>query len=616
MRKWRKNWRKLAQVASLNMMEKHKVKIYIMGATEATDAAVSRSTSKGTSQRGRREPPQNASWLQLGEDDGFQDSASSTSGRLEAEGSAASAALGAARGRGGRKGEVALGSRGRGRGGAAPPGVRPVAASGAPRGAYKQRPIIEALLAYIPLDKWEKMTAEMLGMMSKGVLGRDAHAGELARSEASLELLLRTRLGMDVAEAEKVAGDEDDVLDWAQGKCWEAEGGQRNGGGLQQGRSSERGGAASGGPAAATTFVLGGGTSNDERKDADIAMAEALATVENDPKLREELEALARMTGDDTALAARVAAFGANPSVRPLLYKANLVLPAGTIASGLGMKIIHLATKLRLTWVSQLAAEVRPLIPVGAGTTRGLPQELAEAVVCGRLMHKMKLQRLFQPDGGSQLLGGKKKGGDQSPGELLSRGIFAIAVAYHGAHGHFDVTAVRAFAGLHSECLDATQKGVAADQAAGLVLEPVLGDLERMWELAANSMGERPIVATVASELKDSRVQRLGMEIAAAAGASKAPTPAGGKASEVDKLKTKLEAMKKDLAEARASGKGKPGGGTQRSGKESPVEWRARKEAWEVANEGRCWFQTHQAEGCNQKGRCKHAQTHPGHTQD
>ena len=98
--------------------------------------------------------------------------------------------------------------------------------------------------------------------------------------------------------------------------------------------------------------------------------------------------------------------------------------------------------------------------------------------------------------------------------------------------------------------------------------------------------------------------------------ASKAPTPAGGKASEVDKLKTKLEAMKKDLAEARASGKGKPGGGTQRSGKESPAEWRARKEAWEVANEGRCWFQTHQAEGCNQKGSCKHAQTHPGHTQD
>lgn len=209
-------------------------------------------------------------------------------------------------------------------------------------------------------------------------------------------------------------------------------------------------------------------------------------------------------------------------------------------------------------------------------------------------------------------MGGKKKSGEQSQMEMLSRGIFAIAVVYHGAHGQFDTTVIRAFAELHSECLDATQKGVAPEQAAGLVLEPVLGDLERKWELASNSMGERPIVLEVANECKDTRKQQLGLEIAAAK-APQAPTPQGaGKNGELEKLKAKLESMKGELATAKAAGKAPPGGGNPGGTK---GDWLTRVKAWEGENPGMCWFQSTQTGGCKKGVTCHHAKTHPDHPQ-
>ena len=317
----------LTSQASLNFFEKIKLKRYVMGAAEPAAAVKEPRVKKACGKAGRLTQPPAVSWLRPECVD--EDSGSASTNRSESVGGGSTPITKGARGRGGAQSLVNYGSRGGARG-----GMERQPAGAQSTTPYKQKPLLEALLAGIPYGEWGGIARNILGMLSQSVGGREATREELARGEASLELFLRVRLCVTVADMEKASGDAEDVLDWAQAKCWEAEGAQRSGGGAQQGYA---GGSAAGGThAATTTFVLGNGTASDERKDGDIAMAEALAMMENRPELRERLEALARSTSEEKKLPALVADFGADSSVRPLLYKANLALPAGTLASGMG----------------------------------------------------------------------------------------------------------------------------------------------------------------------------------------------------------------------------------------------------------------------------------------
>ena len=443
-------------------------------------------------------------------------------------------------------------------------------------------------------------------VLMPALTSREPREVELMRPQAALGSLLRILAEKGERFEVTAPGDDGNVMDAVQDTCLRME--------MASKEARPQGAAEQSAAGAMPDFHAvmiggGGGSASGEKLEDERALMDALMHIHANPSEGAKLEELAKRRPGDKGLMRAAAQLGGHEKMRALLYGQSIHLPSGTLATPTYMSIISAAKRLRALLAGQHAEDLRPLLP-SAGTKDGLAIQLAESMLCGHVL-KFKPLKIFQPEGGSFLTtGGGKKEKEQSPSELFARGVNLLSFAYQNAHGSIDSTICSSFARILSDFLDLTQKGVEAGIAAGLVLEPLLGELDRQWRRAASGMGEVPTVGDVADTLRPRQLAAMSVALAGAAREAQQPEKEKRGGKEVETLQKSLKAMKEQLSALKA-GKGGAKGG--KSGKETA--WNQSISEWEAVpeNKGLCWFVHNHYESCVKGKRCRHYKTQPDH---
>ena len=474
---------------------------------------------------------------------------------------------------------------------------------------------VACLMGGVPKADWESVSRECLEWLAPAVLQRAPREVEMRRPVKQLELWLRAAVAKGATVAVLPPGDESAVLDAVQEVCAQLELREvrQPQGEAPQHHQQEWGD----GGAVYPTMVLstGTGTASAERLDEERAMMEAVMFVAKDGGAGERVGEVAAREPGDASIMGAASALGGVEKLRPILYMGagSIQMPAGMLATPSSMLLISNAKRLRALVVGQLAEQLRGLLP-SAGTKAETASNLAEAVWTGTLVSKVKLQEIFQPKGGSLLLaGGTKKVAEQSPTELFSRGLNLLSVAYQSAHGSFDATVAETFGRLFSAFLDATQKRIEPARAAAFVVEPVLHEMERQWRRSTSGLqSKRPIIGEVAASLRPQMLQNLSVEVAAAAATGGEATAGKGKGGgekgarreegSVEALQKKIDSLERRLSKAGGDKSPKEAGEGPKFTRKS---WRAKVEAWEADNPGKCWYVENQHGGCTQGRKCR-----------
>ena len=507
--------------------------------------------------------------------------------------------------------------RGRGGFGGRGFGGRPGASNAANSGAAVRTEAgggeAACLMSGVPKDRWESLSRECLEWLAPALLQRAPRDVEMRRPLKQLELWIRAAAAKGATVAVAQPGDEELVLDAMQELCSQLE--------LRETRPPQgefvphqRGGAEGGAAYPAMVMSAAAGTVSAERLDDERAMMEAVMFVSKEGGLGDRLSEVARKEPGDPSIMGAAAALGGLDKLRPILYMGagSIQMPSGMLATQSIMLLISDSKRLRALVLGQLAEHVRGLLP-SAGTKAETASNVAEAVWTGALVSKLKLQEMFQPKGGSLLLaGGSKKATEQSPTELFARGLNLLSVVYQIAHGSFDHTIPETFGKLFSAFLDATQKRIEPARAAAFVVEPVLHEMERRWRRSTLGLqGERPIIGEVAAELRPQMLQTLSVEVAMAAAAggetaSGKGKEGGGKGDKkeasMDALQKKMEKLERSVGKTGAERSSKA---AAEGAKHTRKSWRAKLEAWESENPGKCWYVENQSGGCTEGRKCR-----------
>ena len=472
------------------------------------------------------------------------------------------------------------------------------------------------LLGGAPQSEWTRISGECLEYLAPALVQRAPRQPEMRRPLKQLDIWLRAAAAKGVVISAAAPGDEDQILDAVQEACAQLElpcaASGRAVGGVGGGQWGGEG-------AAVQTLMMagGGGALSAERLDDDRAILESLMHVATNQGYMARVEDIASRSPGDPSIAAAAAELGGHMKMRPLVYMnaSSIQAPAGMVATQANIRLIGNSKRVRALLVAQLAERLRKQLPT-AGMKVDTAGKLAEAVITGALVSKIKLHEVFQPTGGSMLLaGGGKKAKEQLPTELFARGINLLTVAYQFAHGSFDFTIIETFGQMFSSFLDATQKGIEPARAAAFVVEPVLHELERQWRRATSGLQElRPIIGEVAVELRPHMLQTLSVEVAAATMQSSEAPRAKTKEKEGEKVQPTLESLQKSLmrlersvaqrSERSADGPGKGSGGEGKGTKGKRVSWREKIDAWDQENPGRCWYVENQKGGCRFGKEC------------
>ena len=445
------------------------------------------------------------------------------------------------------------------------------------------RPLVTALVGKVPPALREEVLGEALELVYEALNGRLPTAAQRKRVELSLEASLRaigaTVTSVTPASPRSVESVMEAVLaltmGYSPGQKAAGRGGARGAMPVDDEEDDE----------AAAGWIQGSGKQ-------DLAMQQALNALAGDRKAQAAVKAMVAM--EDAEVLQALSAAGADRNLAALAYKADAELkpPAGarhTLAMG---ELMHGVGAVREKVADVLARRVlRPLLPVGSDELA-----LAGKLARGRLDH-LDWEKAFGSGAAKSSMGslGGARAAPRSGATadillVFVRAMSVLAAGYGAAHP-FDTTVVQTVVELQTVILKAVQRGVEVKTATDAVLDPFLWAMARRWDAVARRAGMRPVMAEVRAELAHNE-----KDLSEVPATVKAPAVEGG--AEAAKLKKENAALREKVAglEKKAAG-----------------EWVGKREKWESANPGKCFFWT-EHQKCTQGKHCRNA-SQPGHVQ-
>lgn len=365
--------------------------------------------------------------------------------------------------------------------------------------------------------------------------------------------------------------------------------------------------------------VFGGGGDDEVRAGVvggkpDVAAAAALRGVTSDPQAMRELQRALSLgvNGDVKGSVAVMSALASNQDVAALGYLEEIKAPAGMPNTHAMQDLLHVLGRVQQLGVEWVAETLRGLLPVGCDALA-----LAKHIATGQL-DKIDFAAIFGPSSTGSLLGSLGGKGDtprhldatKDAMQVFVRGVYVLQVGYSAAHP-FDTTVVSTLAQLATRVMKACGKGFAIGEACACTLDPLKREVTRQWKEVGRRAGMRPVMADVMVRL-ERELQEFDVSVARFA----KPVEQGSPQEEVTRLRRQLGEKDREIASLKKQLSAAGGGGGDEASAARGEAFRKERAAWEAepANAGKCIFMVRHG-NCKMGKGCKHAATHPGHSQ-